>query len=124
MAKATHDEKERVLATRTTYGCAGDLPYLDKRQAQFAQQRLERGFDDTELWSLKTTIAAFCLPRFKLLRQTWPFEQEKEVIDAMDKIIVAFEIMSRDSIVFNKEECVLVEEGLESFKKYYHAFWF
>lgn len=35
----------------------------------FEKQRLERGFDDSELWSLDKTISGFILPRLKSFRE-------------------------------------------------------
>lgn len=37
----------------------------DKREKNFSKQRIERGFDDSETWSLDSTITSFILPRLK-----------------------------------------------------------
>ena len=37
----------------------------DKREEKFLKQRLEIGFDESETWSLYTTISNFILPRLK-----------------------------------------------------------
>lgn len=37
----------------------------DEREEKFSQQRIERGFDDSETWSLDCTITKFILPRLK-----------------------------------------------------------
>jgi len=37
----------------------------DKREMEFKKQRLERGFDDSETWSLRDTIANFIIPRLE-----------------------------------------------------------
>lgn len=42
----------------------------DDREEKFAKQRLERGFDGSETWSLDGTIAKFTLPRLKVFRET------------------------------------------------------
>lgn len=42
-----------------------------KRQLLFLYQRLTRGFDDSETWSLDYHIAKFALPRFKRFRQVY-----------------------------------------------------
>jgi len=44
---------------------ASGLPDDDKRLSRYRKQRDERGFDDTETWSLDTTIASFIAPRMK-----------------------------------------------------------
>ena len=41
-----------------------DETFSKSRQEKYRKQREERGFDDTELWNLNTTIARFMLPRF------------------------------------------------------------
>lgn len=41
----------------------------DERQEEWFNQRKENGFDDTETWSLYTTIAKFALPRLKWFKE-------------------------------------------------------
>lgn len=74
-----------------------------KRLAQFKQQRVERGFDDTECWNLDSTIAQFVLPRLKNFKEHnigFPgneeiptFEKWNEIID---KMIYAFDHIVRE----------------------------
>lgn len=49
------------------YGFAHELPKEDERLTLFEKQREERGFDDSELWSLDCTLFKFLLPRLKAL---------------------------------------------------------
>lgn len=42
------------------------------RDEIFAQQRLERGFDDSDTWSLDYTLACWLLPRLKRFREVTP----------------------------------------------------
>ena len=37
----------------------------DDREKLFSQQRIERGFDDSETWSLKDSIIKFIIPRLE-----------------------------------------------------------
>ena len=37
----------------------------DKREVEFKGQRLKRGFDDSETWDLRCTIANFIIPRLE-----------------------------------------------------------
>ena len=46
-----------------------DLKEDDERKEIFKKQRLERGFDETELWNLDTTILKFILPRLKAFKE-------------------------------------------------------
>lgn len=41
----------------------------EEHWSEWQQQRLERGFDDTELWNLDVTIARFILPRLKIYKE-------------------------------------------------------
>ena len=41
----------------------------DDREEKFSKQRIERGFDDSETWSLRDTIANFILPRLKAFNE-------------------------------------------------------
>lgn len=41
----------------------------DRREPEWKAQRLTRGFDDTEMWSLDCTIAAFIAPRLKVFKE-------------------------------------------------------
>ena len=42
----------------------------DERWSKWKQQRMERGFDDTELWNLDVTMARFILPRLKVYKES------------------------------------------------------
>ena len=46
-------------------GYANELPKDDKRLSRYKQQREQRGWDDTELWSLDTTILKFIVSRLR-----------------------------------------------------------
>jgi len=70
-------KNETANSTNTVLG-AVDVKYLgipnicfsltdkdDKREIDFIKQRIERGFDDSETWSLRDSMALFILPRLK-----------------------------------------------------------
>lgn len=84
-----------------------DTPF--EKRLLYARQREERGFDDTELWNLDTTIVEFVLPRliaFKedleknfagypsLLCRDYPDIPEDKLddkwLEILDKMIAAF----------------------------------
>ena len=52
---------------------ATGLPKNDDRLETYKEQRLERGFDDSELWNLDITIINFILPRL----EEWWRQQKK-----------------------------------------------
>lgn len=51
-------------------------PYIFFRPIRFFWQRRTRGFDETELWNLDSTILKFILPRLQAFRESsrfgWP----------------------------------------------------
>lgn len=73
-----------------------------EKLSKYKKQRIERGFDDTELWNLDCAIAKYVLPRlieFKKVTNGYPqdFESFEEWIDAIDKMIYSFDhIINRE----------------------------
>ena len=64
---------------------------------KFAKQRLERGFDDTEIWNLNLTIAKFILPRIERLKKVFTgypgfLHNEDEWKEILEKICKAFHL--------------------------------
>ena len=57
---------QMLPARLVTYGLTDEFGVGDSEG--YAKQRQERGFDDTELWSLDGTILRFALPRLKVFR--------------------------------------------------------
>ena len=55
----------------------------DKREPEWKAQRLTRGFDDTEMWSLDCTIAEFIAPRLKVF-----LEQAKQIGDHQETLLL------------------------------------
>lgn len=96
----------------------------DKRWDDFKQQRLERGFDDSETWALDCTIAKFIEPRlrrFKEIKAGYPaIMSEEKWDDILDKMIYAFECINKDTVSDNEDS---VDEGLDLFRKYFFNLW-
>lgn len=106
---------------------------------EYKRQRLERGFDDTELWNLDYTFAKFVLPRlkrFKEVNQGYPSSITYEVWDEyLDKMIYAFENIDYDDKSYDGVEWYnmpqeardavvdKVNEGLDLFRKHYFSLW-
>jgi len=101
----------------------------DKREPEFIKQRLTRGFDDSETWSLRDTISNFILPRlirFKEIASTHPFDiTEQEWLNTLEKMIKSFELISRDNgaLILTEEETLIMEEGLDLFRKDFLTLW-
>ena len=64
---------------------------------KYKNQRLERGFDDTETWNLDVTLAKFIVPRlkrFKELNNGYPahFKAKEEWDVILNEMIEGFEL--------------------------------
>lgn len=110
------------------YGYALTLPKTDKRRNAYKKQRRKYGFDDTELWSLYTTVARFILPRLKRYKEIdcgCPiyFEDKKEWIIVIQKMITAFEIIARDDTSEFFDNNKEVKEGLALFSEHFLGLW-
>src|ERR1035437_1925660 len=91
------------------YGYAYNLPKDDDRLKEFKLQRNERGFDDTETWSLYSSIAYYTLPRLKRFRESgWGIPcgiTKEEWAEILDKMILGFELVVKDDeSILTKEE--------------------
>ena len=117
-----------------------------RRKVRFFFQRLTRGWDDSELWSLNYTIAKFTLPRlqrFKNYHMSYPnndddYKSSEDWQKILDKMIYglqacihiwyAEEKIVVDDVVYEKYEDIewdwfRVSEGLELFGKYFRDLW-
>lgn len=118
---------------------------------KFKQQRLERGFDNTEVWNLDHTMAQFIAPRLKVFRQDTHgcpgnFCEEGESFEEsmakwytiLDEIIWAVETYTKyedSDFKYNgksyydmsREEMIefddKINHGLELLAKYWRCLW-
>ncbi len=71
-----------------------------KRDVHFLYQRLTRGWDDSETWSLEHSLAKHILPRLRRFREitiaTTVDQEAQEWRDKLDKMIAAFEFVSSE----------------------------
>lgn len=103
----------------------------DPRFEDFKKQRLERGFDSSELWSLDCTIASFIAPRLKAFRENSgdsPCNMDRlEWEKILDEMIEGFEIypnhFSWPAEESNKNWSK-VYKALEYFHKYFFHLWY
>lgn len=108
------------------YGLSSELPKDDPRLEKYAKQREERGFDDTETWSLSTTIAKILIPRLKVFKETtvsYPMGLTPEKWnDIIQEMIDGFEeVLKQDD--WDNFDYKKIERGLKMFKKYYMDLW-
>ena len=99
----------------------------DDRWDEFKKQRIERGFDDSELWNLDYTIAKFIYPRLKAFSEniigyppTMTCEDWEDILKTMVK---AFEYIIEGEIDISKEKQDVVSKGLNYFKEYFFYLW-
>lgn len=108
----------------------------DNRWEEYKKQRLERGFDNSETWSLDSTIARFIEPRLKVFKEThggYPSSLTEEKWDEiLDKMIKAFEYINNEDLGIDKNEYgpkkyekreQIIKEGLDLFREYFFALW-
>lgn len=72
----------------------------DNTREQYAKQRAERGFDDSELWCFSQTVSRFLVDRLKALKELdhgCPRGMKREEYDEdIDAMIKGFEYASHD----------------------------
>lgn len=97
----------------------------DKREAEFTRQRIERGFDDSETWSLSGTLANFLLPRLIRFNELDCFKREKKYRKDMKNFISLLELEIRDNGErdFTDEEEITINKGLKAFKRIFFRLW-
>ena len=123
-------QKDLVMAKK-------ELPYYhpeempgDKRHKDWAKQRKERGFDDRELWSLDSTLAAWLAPRLKRYKEinyiVGSTEKDMNWDQILDEMITTFEFLAgeeRWSVVYKDKRWEQVNKGLKLFAKYCTSLW-
>ena len=136
LAKFYYSNDKREVTTvepRDPYGipnvCFSKINENDDRWEKYTQQRLERGFDNSELWSLDGTIAKFIAPRIRAF-----YEDAKqgsyrpdgisreEWLEALGKIAEGFELMALDREKTEYEEAIECE-ALGLFSDYFFILW-
>lgn len=99
----------------------------DNRWDEYKEQRLERGFDNSETWSLYSAISKFIEPRLRVFKEIhggypgYPGDMtEDEWNEILDKMIKAFEYINKDEAHEHQTE---VNEGLDLFRKHFFGLW-
>lgn len=96
----------------------------DDRYEDFKKQRLERGFDESETWSLDHTIARFIAPRLRAFLDIYKkaIVDETGMVPIMERALKAFERLAQDSVVFG-DEGEEIDEALVEFAKIFRGLW-
>ena len=99
-----------------------------RRDARHLYQRLTRGWDDSETYSLDHSLGKIIAPRlrrFQELNNGFPDGMsEQEWNDNLDKMIAAFEFAGSDRRwLAGNEEFEKHQEGLKLFAEHYYGLW-
>jgi hypothetical protein len=99
-----------------------------KRSIRFFFQRLIRGWDDRETYSLDCSLAKIIVPRLKRFKEVSiavPVNlEEKEWSEIIDTMIASFEFFgSEQRWNATNEEIIKHQQGLNFFAEYYNSLW-
>lgn len=105
--------------------CFSLLDEGDKRETAYKKQRIERGFDDSETWSLSGTLANFLLPRLIRFNEVDNSERDEKYNKDMKNFIALLEYEIRDEGArnFTKKEFKQIKKGLKAFKRLFFRLW-
>lgn len=115
------DHNSDLESQYSYFGCANTLPKTDDRLEKFRKQREERGFDETEMWNLDKTVAAFILPRIKYYAEHYISTPEDEA--DMELIIFAFTMLASEEFHYAAEDYKKIQKGLRLFMEYLPSLW-
>jgi hypothetical protein len=101
------------------------------RDKLFAKQRKERGFDDSDTWSLDHTLAKWLAPRLKRYKEVniivGPTDKGRNWDQILDEMIATFEFLASEerwSVVdYRDKRWKQVKVGLKLFTKYFTNLW-
>lgn len=103
-----------------------------KRLVRFFFQRRRRGFDESELWSLYSTIARFVEPRLRAFIDTYEARSypcdltPEEWRSKLEKMHRAFVLITQEDgamFMLKESELAEVEEGLDLFRVWFTHLW-
>lgn len=102
----------------------------DPREEVFQQQRLERGFDDSETFCLTSTMVRFIYPRLIAYQEkAEKFIGTPKFNKKLKKIVKAFKILYDDCEktdgmrCFSDKQWKQINKGLDLFREYFFALW-
>jgi len=101
----------------------------DKREKKFKKQRIARGFDDSETWSLRDTIANFILPRLKVFREsTCCYPGNLQNSEEWDAILLKIErtfvlVVDDRTYLWTKKDIKDYNKGMKLFTEYFMDLW-
>lgn len=112
------------------YGLINELQHDDHRLGKLLEQRATKGFDDTETWSLYSTIARFVLPRLERFMEigiAYPMGMSEEEWD--NKLVIMINgfrlVVNQDDMddEYSEEQQQTIKDGMELFSKHFFDLW-
>jgi len=99
-----------------------------KRDWKFLKQRITRGWDDSETFSLDYSLGKVIAPRLKRFKEVTmghPMDMtEQEWANDLDKMIAAFEFAgSEKRWMATNEEYKKHQEGIDLFAEHFFGLW-
>lgn len=95
-----NERLERLKKSKNYYGLLLELDHTDDRIEYYLDQIEERGFDNTELWSLDIPFVKFMIPRLiaykEIVVPNLNFEDKDAFLKELNYIIKYFEIRAED----------------------------
>lgn len=102
---------------------------MNKRLRKKQPKRHGKYVPAKDTWNLDITIAKFVIPRLELFKKVidcYPkqFDSMEEWYEVLDKMITAFKAIScKTGIQRSEEEKLIINEGLDLFRKHYNDLW-
>jgi hypothetical protein len=96
------------------------------RSELFRNQRITRGFDDSETWSLDHTIAKFIIPRLERYIELSDeiLDRSEEEINDIIKFLTAMKLhLKLLDEELSEDELLSIEDGLSVFPKIFGKLW-
>ena len=95
----------------------------DEREELFTKQRIERGFDDSETWSLDGTFSEFMLPRLERYREITKgmFIERDDFNQKIDELIESLKIHVESNGYISEREKIM--NGLKHFPEIFLGLW-
>lgn len=97
----------------------------DTREELYKQQRIERGFDDSETWSLDGTFSKFMLPRLERYREITKdmFSEQDDFNIKIEELIESLKIHICEDTIHTNETREQIKKGLRHLPEIYLGLW-
>ena len=102
---------------------------MNKRIRKKQLKKLNKYVPHKDTYNLDMTIAQFIVPRLELFKKVsdcYPhqFDSMEEWHEILEKMIAAFKVIGyKTGIQRSEEEKLIINEGLDLFRKHYNDLW-